>query len=275
MNPLPPPLDRSAPRPHRLGLPRTRRGRLLAFLGLLLAASLLCFYLSARTPSWYRPSDPADLTVIDTAGRVQITGYTRAHNAIQRAASSPQSFSYSQDEINAYLAVTYGNASGPYKGQITAPMVLIENGTLTIAARATSIPLLGSGIISLTGHAEVLPPDSSTDLSTRCTIVLDSIHLGSLRIPQFLIKDRLDKALGHSFHTLANTAAGSAAALSGSSSGRPRSISREETDSLLQHIARHEPFPIPSRLERKTVYLQAISLTPNQLAISFAPTPLK
>src|SRR6185295_18861184 len=78
----------------------TWRGRFAWLFGLVLLALFICWVLVRTTPSWYRPLDPDDPGVVNTASRAQslMIDLTSSHNG-------PITWSITQDELNSLLSV--------------------------------------------------------------------------------------------------------------------------------------------------------------------------
>lgn len=232
--------------------PRTLRGWALAFLGGLLLALLVLWWSAARTPGWYRPPAGDDPAVIDAASRFELRSFSNNVHQIRVL----------QNELNAFLAVRYGQYEGQKAPPISGPMVIFSPGAFTICARANKLPGIGSGVLALTFTAELLPPDPAAETASRVQIRLRSASLGSLPLPTSMVRQRLAPEILRLAPLIEQ------ATLVSPEAGRRRSdIAPEEISALLGHIAREAPFAVPMKVGRYPVRIESLQLHRGELVL--------
>ena len=190
------------PRPPRFRwLPRRVRTWVALVSGLLVVTGLVCFLLARATPAWYRPLHVSDHDLDLAVDRAQMAVGTELYSRAQNAAFSDQTWSISQDEVNALLAAVYRNGAGTgatLSREIVDPMVVFTPGRITVSARAPRLPAAdpAGGVISLVIRATTVPPDPTRTRvpGNQLLIAVDGLWIGSLPVPTALTQSRIDAA---------------------------------------------------------------------------------
>jgi len=172
-------------------LPRTLRQWLLSiFVVLLLVVVVVAWLLMRVTPSWYVPLDPTSQRVIDLMERAQnnldIRLGANLHNALGKVPLGEQSWSISQDEVNALLAL-HREMGGELP--ISNPLVRFTPGKITLAARHKDIPSGHSegGVCSVVFTVLHTPAKSPSEPPVN-VVKIHRAWLGRLPIPKSIVE---------------------------------------------------------------------------------------
>jgi len=146
---------------------------------------IVAWMLMRMTPSWYVPLDPTSQHVIDLMERAQnsldLRLGAKLHNAIESVPLGEQSWSISQDEVNALIASRHMSGGGD-GGPVTAPLVIFTPGKITLAARSKRIP---------SGHPDGGVGSVAVTILPTNAIRLCGAWLGRLPIPKSLVERRI------------------------------------------------------------------------------------
>jgi len=182
----------------------TWRGRFAWFFALVLLAFFTCWVLVRMTPSWYRPLDPDDPGVVQTAGRAQTLVTFELHNAAERVMMGPQRWTITQDELNSFLAVNTTppfdetgkrGTLDPVKYPLTDPYIVFKKGSVMLCARFTKVPGQSpqGGVVSVTfSVGTVTGPDGSL----MGLVKLTDVHAGRMPLPRSIVQERLSANVG-------------------------------------------------------------------------------
>jgi len=231
-------------------LPHTFRGWLLLVLGVGAALAGYATLLLYATPRWYQPLDPRNPQVIDTAERAQNV-FLDLHNKIGRLPQGSQTWSITQDEINSFLAVQAAEGLDPARarlGQISGPMVILEDGALTVAARVAGVPARhqAGGVVTITAGVAARPaPDTG---NTRLQVALQHVRLGALPVPATAVED---------------TIARFSAALAGATA-------HSVEPALITQLLQGQAVAVPLKYRKHLVQIQDIQITNGKLSITLA-----
>ncbi len=117
----------------RSGVKRWRPRRWKLWSGLLLLAlatgAVVSTALLYSTPDWYRPMSPTDAGMAELQGSAQVR-VAELGNRFDNAAFAEYTWSITQDEINAELAVP------TVRWPVSSPMVIFSPGHVTVCAGA-------------------------------------------------------------------------------------------------------------------------------------------
>jgi len=166
---------------------------ILIVLALLIVLAVVGWVLVRMTPSWYVPLDPTSQRVIDLMEQAQnsldIRLSARLHNAMESVPLGEQSWSISQDEVNALIA---SRSEGWKGGGVTGPLVVFTPGKITLAARSKHIPSGNSdgGVGSVVISVLHTPAETPFDLSSNA-IKIHGAWLGCLPVPKSIVESRL------------------------------------------------------------------------------------
>ena len=273
MTAVSPPLSNPAAPQKRKPFWRSWRAYFLLVVVLLVIFLSIAAFLATRTPDWYHPMDAHNPEVAMTGDHFQKYDWISDRTQLERAAfGHDETIVLKEEVLNAFLAVTFL----PYENSdkaVSGPVVVFTPGHITIAGRVKGIPGIGSGVLSLSFHCEVSPPPTPTaDPSTQFRLVLDTASIGALRLPCWLVRQRLTKALGDMGPT--------ADAIIHSVRRKQDAPSQAgELRELFQHIAREEvvslPYEYHSDAGMRPVFLHAIDLEDRQLKVSLSALPLQ
>lgn len=239
---------------------------LLGLLVLTLLTASFGYFLIRSTPRWYQPVSADDPNVDDYATAAQ-SRFLEFHNAFARLPLGQQTWSITQDQLNAYLAATYRNpgqndpqsSSNPL---ISSPMVILTPDTITLAARSPKVPSHdpAGGVVTLGFKVQTLPPDPSAGRGSMGLITLQSIWIGALPLPPSALRsqsEQLSAALEASVrqaitHNIGHTDAAQYVASA-------------------THAIRGEPFPLTYTSGRHRFIITSIRITNGQFLMTIAP----
>jgi len=222
--------------------------RLFIAFALLALLTFIAWTLMRMTPSWYVPLDPTSQHVIDLMERAQnsldLRLGAKLHNAIESVPLDEQSWSISQDEVNALIA-------SRRVGDGAAPLVIFTPGKITFAARSKRIPSShpdgGVGSIVIT-------------ISPNNAIKLHRARLGRLPIPKFLVERRLTALAPEIIVAVQQQIllqVGSAP-------------NTQDIEPIITNILRGNPLP---PIDANRIIIKAIRIDDGLFTIIFAPSP--
>jgi hypothetical protein len=257
-----PPLSSSTPRPRslpaRLGL-ASWRGRFAWLAALILAALLVCWILARATPAWYRPLDPADDAVQRTAGIAQTHITVDLHNLGQRLPLGEQSWTITQDQVNALLAVK----ADAQDGRIADPFVIFSPGRVTFSARFRQLPAADprGGVGSLT-LAVGMTRDGGPD--PMGLIQLERLHAGDLPLPRSLVAGRLQAQLPELIDAVRQ-------AVEMQFGARPAEKARPIIEQIVRCAATGQPFPLRYKWETREFVIRELRVDDGAFTVVVAP----
>jgi len=155
-------------------------------LALLVVLAVIAWLLIRMTPSWYVPFDSTSQHAIDLMDRAQLRLGSKLHNAMESVPVGEQSWSISQDEVNALIAARRGSLP------VTGPLVIFTPGKITLAARSKYIPSGNpdGGVGSVVIRILHTPAQSPSELPANA-IKIHSVWLGYLPVPKAIVESRL------------------------------------------------------------------------------------
>ena len=261
-------------------LPQSKRGWGLTIAGLLIVLVMVAWGLSRRTPSWYQPLDGSEMAAIDAAEGFQRKVTFELHNTLERVPLGEQRWMITQEEINSWLAVRFGesDAGGAGAGaggaatrangaKVSQPMVVFSPGKVTVAVRTTLAPGGGDGrgnsggVVSLVFRVKT---QEGADGKAEGMIEVDGAWLGSLPVPKFLVQRKIQAAIPTVMPVLERALA--------------VQLGTKRADGLMPDVRgttaavmRGEPFPLQFTFDRRKVVMREITVEEGKLMIVFVP----
>jgi hypothetical protein len=243
--------------PARLGL-ATWRGR-LAWLGaLVVLVVVVCWMLARMTPAWYLPLDPADDIVQRVAGDAQNRAYTDLHNAVQRLPLGEQSWSISQDEVNALLAVKGDLGHGP-----ADPFVRFAPGQITLSARVRQLPGADprGGVGALTFSVGITREAGREPMGL---VRLTRVQAGNLPLPRSVVEKSLQQQIPQMIAAVQQ-------AVEMQFGSRPAVKARSLIEEIVRTIGSGQPFPLQYTWENRDFVIRELHVDEGRFTIVLAP----
>lgn len=245
-------------------LPRTRRGWAATILGTLTLVAVAAFLLTRVTPWWHHPLDATQddvIQVADDAHRRVID----LHNTLQRSMGGENTWTITDDHVNALLAVKFAEKAGPqaHAAGVSAPSVYFGDGQITVSARTTKLP---GGPAEGTVVSVAFSISTETDMNGMAwgRFQLDGLWVGALRMPKAVAEKRIEEMLPEVMPAIHQAITLQLGARNARDVG-------PEVERAISATLKGEEFPLRFKVNRRTVAIREITVQDRTLAITFVP----